>query len=342
MLADWYYRYERRLSSVALIGGFILDNLTFQRIDRLLDSLILLGYIFIAAIAIYLLSLGKLPRFLPLVLQFTFGGLASAFFIFYSRSGSFALSWPFLLLLAGLLIGNEVFKKRYEQFAFRFGVFYFVLFSFCISYLPVVVGSIGRAVFVSSGLVSLFLICLFGKFLASQVPEVWRESKVSSFGVVTVIYLLINALYFLNIVPPIPLALKDSGIFHGIFRNAEGQYEVMIENEPWYSFLQSRQKVNIFTDDILYAYSAVFSPTGLSLDIVHEWQYKSENDWQTLSTFNFLIIGGRDGGYRGYSFSKNVIPGLWRVNIKTRQGQLIGRVNFEVLIGIPVLQKEIR
>ena len=342
MLADWYYRYERKLSSVALIGGFILDNLTFQRIDRLLDSLILLGYIFIASIAIYFLSLGKLPRFLPLVLQFTFGGLASAFFIFYSRSGSLASSWPFLLLLVGLLIGNEIFKKRYEKFSFRLGIFFFVLFSFCILYLPVILGKLGPTVFILSGFIALALILLFLKLLAWRVAETWSETRRRTFGLIAVVYFLINILYFLNVIPPIPLALKDSAIIHFISRNGEGQYEMLVEEESWFESLKFRKEVHIMPGDVLFAYSAVFSPTRLNLDIVHEWQYKSENGWQTLSIHNFPIIGGRDGGYRGYSFSKNVIPGLWRVNIKTRQGQLIGRVNFEVLIGIPVLQKEIR
>ena len=338
----FFEKYERRLSSAALVGGFILDNLTFQRIDRLLDSLILLGYIFIAAIAIYLLSLGKLPRFLPLVLQFTFGGLASAFFIFYSRSGSFASSWPFLLLLAGLLIGNEVFKKRYEKFAFRLSVFYFVLFSYCISYLPVVTGKIGPTILVLSGLASLVLIWFFIKFLKAQVPEVWQESGRSALGSVAGIFLLVNVLYFLNVIPPIPLALKDSDILHSISRNSEGQYEVLVESEPWYAFLQGSQKVHIMPGDTLYAYSAVFAPTRLSLDIIHEWQHDSEGGWQTVSTQRFPIVGGRDGGYRGYSLSRNVSPGRWRVNVKTATGQIIGRLDFIAISGPAVLEKEAR
>ena len=41
-------------------------------------------------------------------------------------------------------------------------------------------------------------------------------------------------------------------------------------------------------------------------------------------------IGGRDGGYRGYSIKNDVTAGKWRVNVKTGDGKLIGRVGFTV------------
>jgi len=328
---EFLHKYERHLSSGALVIGFIIDNLTFQRIDRLLDSLILLAYILLSALSVYLLSVGKLPRILPIVLQFLFGGLASALFIFYSRSGSLASSWPFLFALAGLLIGNELFKSRYEVFSFRISVFFFVLFSFVISYLPVVLGKIGPFVFVLSGVISLVLIWLFLRLIPDRPPYV----------PILGIFLAVNFMYFANIIPPIPLALKDFGIFHSLVRNSSGQYEVLAEQEPWYAFLQTK-KVHIAPGETLYAYSAVFAPTRLSLNIVHQWQYKSDVGWQTVSALEFPIVGGRDGGYRGYSFHRNVTPGEWRVNIKTSDNQIIGRIDFVAINGPPLLERQLR
>src|SRR5438046_3026621 len=57
----------------------------------------------------------------------------------------------------------------------------------------------------------------------------------------------------------------------------------------------------------VYVFSAIFAPSGLSTIIFHEWQHYDENtkDWVTTNTEQFPIIGGRDGGYRGYSFKDN-------------------------------------
>ena len=42
------------------------------------------------------------------------------------------------------------------------------------------------------------------------------------------------------------------------------------------------------------------------------------------------IFGGRDGGYHTYSIKGNIIPGLWRVDIETERGQIIGREEFKI------------
>ena len=43
-------------------------------------------------------------------------------------------------------------------------------------------------------------------------------------------------------------------------------------------------------------------------------------------------MGGRDGGYRGYSVKRDPTAGHWRVNVVTEFGQVIGRVSFEVVV----------
>ena len=42
------------------------------------------------------------------------------------------------------------------------------------------------------------------------------------------------------------------------------------------------------------------------------------------------IAGGRDKGYRGYTFKQRVMPGEWRVDVETAEGRVIGRVSFRV------------
>ena len=82
----------------------------------------------------------------------------------------------------------------------------------------------------------------------------------------------------------------------------------------------------------MYVYTAIFAPSGISTNIVHEWQRHDETSgkWVTEHRLTFHITGGREGGYRGYSLKKDVTPGEWRVNVTTDYGQLIGRAPFRV------------
>src|SRR5690606_15540004 len=143
-LREWeafYEKHERRISSFALVFGFIFDSLTLQRIDLLYENLVILSYIFLAGGGIMLINsfeehppenvvLSKIRNYLPLAIQFSFGGLFSAFFIFYSRSAAFSSSWPFLLVLVFLLVGNEFFKKYYQQLVFHTSIYFVAVFSF--------------------------------------------------------------------------------------------------------------------------------------------------------------------------------------------------------------------
>jgi hypothetical protein len=84
----------------------------------------------------------------------------------------------------------------------------------------------------------------------------------------------------------------------------------------------------------LYAYSAVFSPTSFKMNVIHEWQYysTSTDTWVTRGRVTLATTGGGDRGYRTFSMEENLTPGKWRVNVKTPQGQIIGRLNFDVSI----------
>ena len=56
----------------------------------------------------------------------------------------------------------------------------------------------------------------------------------------------------------------------------------------------------------------------------------------------FSIVGGRDGGYRGYSLKTNMESGWWRVRVETTRGQVLGQAQFtvETVSSLPVLEKK--
>ena len=382
-LTRLYTRYERYLSPIALGAGFVWDTLTLTRIDLWLDNLILALYLVLASGSIVLFNLydaGKVRHrtlatyapWLPYIIQFAFGGLFSGFVVFYSRSASVVANWPFVIILVLLLVGNEWFRRGYRRLTFQMSMFFVALFSYLIFFLPVILGTFGPKVFVLSGVASLCVILalLLGisrgiSYLQHIPPQPWwrrnpftREGTLiqnpfwhrNLFISIGGIYLTITLLYFTNIIPPIPSALKDIGIFYRVARIDANTYEVDIALPPGYlRYLPHHHAGNVFhraPAAPVYAFSAVFAPTRLSTTILHQWSHYNEHTraWETTDQLSFPINGGRDGGYRGYSVKRNIHPGRWRVEVVTNRGQLIGRTTFRVkdVAYPPTLTTEIR
>ena len=342
-LAQWYMRY---ISPLALIAGFFADNLILlRRVDVWTSNLLFFSYLAIAASCIVVLNLItsgrlrapwllKITPLIPVVAQFAFGGLFSGYLSLYSRSAAFAVSWIFVLIVAALLVGNERFVRFYMKLSFQISIFFTVLFSFLIFFLPVVFHEIGPYTFFASGLMSLVVIAFFLSILYRLVPETVLQERTRIARSIAVIFVVFNILYFTNAIPPLPLALKDAGVYHGVTRLSDGSYRLLAEPVPWYeAYLRYNTLFHRAAGTNVYAYSAIFAPTGLSTIILHEWQRYDEalEGWVTTNTEQFPILGGRDGGYRGYSIKAGIASGEWRVNVITQYGQLIGRISFTVV-----------
>ena len=340
-LLHWYERY---ISPISLVAGFLADNyILLRRVDLWQTNVLFFSYLTIAALGITLINLVEAGRIrwkwmitvaplIPVVVQFSFGGLFSGYLSLYSRSAGFAASWIFVLAVAALLIGNERFTRLYVRFAFQMSLYFFVLFSFFIFFLPVVFSAIGPAMFIVSGFASLAVLALFMRALRIFIPEVVKRERTRVARSVAVIFVVFNLLYFFNFIPPLPLALKEAGVYHAVTKVGT-EYRLSAEQESWFAALFSYNTVfHASAGQNAYVYTAIFAPSGLSTTVYHEWQYLDSvsNSWLTVTTQSFPINGGRDGGYRGYTVKSNLTPGKWRVNVKTQYGQIIGRVTFTV------------
>jgi len=339
--AEWYMRY---ISPLSLVAALIIDTFfLLRRVDTLLTTIVLFFYLAVSAlvtILINLISSGRLRQpwlititpFLPVVSQFAFGGLFIAFLSLYSRSAAFSLTWVFVAAIAILLIANERFVRFYMQFTFQMSIFFTVLFSFLIFYLPLIFRTIGPWMFVASGVVSLLGIAAFLRLQYYFTPQLVRDNLTQIARSIAVIFITFNVLYFTNAIPPLPLALKDAGVYHGISK-VGNEYRLLAETRPWFEqYLPHTTVFRKSPGEPVYLYSAIFAPSGLSATILHEWQrYDPETkSWVTEDTISFPILGGREGGYRGYSIKNDPSPGKWRVNVAMDFGQIIGRVSFEV------------
>lgn len=334
-------RYQHHLSIGSFLVGFTVDTIILKRIDLLISNLLLYTYLAVVIVMMVLLHyVAAHPArrlwwqhtvvWFPFIAQFAFGGMFSGFLIFYSQSGSVITSWPFLLLLVGLVITNEFMRKYHTRLAFQTLLLFFCLFSFAIYTLPILMGRMGEDVFELSGFAALFAVSLFVGALSFVDYHRVKDSLRNIILGCLVIYGFITALYFSNVLPPIPLALKSIGVYHSVVRSG-ADYLVTEEPQHWYGRLFG-STVHMDDNDTIYAFSSVFAPTSLSTLVVHEWQYYDPfAGWITESRVPFPINGGRDGGYRGYTANGPLSPGMWRVNVETERGQLIGRITFTVV-----------
>lgn len=338
---NWYFRFERPISSVSLIGGFIFDAFTLKRVDLFWDNVWVLGHFLIIAACIIVINYMENRRvdmapethfWLITILQFFFGGLLSTFLVFYFRSGTLSVTWPFIVLLVGAFIANESLKKHYTRLAFQVSIFFLALFAFAIFIVPVIVHQIGPAIFLLSGLLSIFALGLFLVCLRLLAKETFKQSRNIVIVSVVSIFVVVNILYFFNVIPPLPLSLQNGGIYHSLTHTAAG-YVVTTEDQGWLGFFNPTQVFHEVPGEPVYAYSAVFSPALLNTTIIHEWQYYNQKSgqWVTFDRIKLAIVGGRAGGYNTYSLERNVAPGEWRVNVETANGQVIGRLRFTVI-----------
>jgi hypothetical protein len=344
-------KYDRHLAVGALVFGFILDTITLNRPDQLLDNAILLTYLTISGSVIFYMTMrasrgrtqGNLTIFLPLLLQFSFGNLASGLLVLYFRSGTLAQSLLFFLILAALLVGNEFLKSRYAQFRFNIAIYYLLLLCYIELTVPVLLHAIGPWVFLVCGVVSLVIITGYLWTLTLFAAKEMVQHIKPAGAIVGLIFICFSILYFLNIIPPVPLAMRDLGVYHSVLKRSDGSYLALYEKSALYQIWRdtsSTYRISSGTGSIssAFCFSSVFAPTDLKAPIYHTWQYYNEvsKEWEVRARISFPISGGRDDGYRGFSIKTALAPGEWRCNVETAQGSLIGRIRFTVVEGAVV------
>jgi hypothetical protein len=347
----FYARIERPFSSISLIGGFVFDALTLTRVDQFWENLWVLGHLAIVTICALIINLmenssghdeenpAKLHFWLVNIMQFFFGGIFSTFLVFYFRSGSIATDWPFLALLAVCFIANERLKKHYARLAFQIALLFISYYAFAIYLMPILFHEISTPVFLLSGAASLVAIGLFILVLRKFSHERFvGRAKWFTRGAIVTIFIAVNVLYFYNLIPPLPLSLKDAGIYQSFVVNGPGDYTAQSENQGWFSFFDWSETIQVPPGAPLYAYTAVFSPTNFNTNIVHVWQYYDATQnggsgaWTTQARVSLAVTGGADGGYRTFSLLPSPTAGSWRVNVETPRGQIIGQLRFNVVV----------
>lgn len=340
---DFYNKYERWSIPAFLLLGFIVDVITFKSLDVLVAFMFLGVHLLIAGVAIAYINIfdekwfhtsGKIRTTLrwvaPFAMQFSFGALLSATFIFYSFSGALFVSWPLILIIFFLMVANEIFKKYYLKPTVQISVYYFLIFSLFSLVFPFVFHSISPWFFILAGVSSLLVIYLY-IYLVAKFHNLFRIRKPVFYVFIGTIFVFMNILYVFNRIPPVPMTLSEVGVYHNIL-HVGSTYNISQEKESLLDKITPGRTLHITPNEKVFIYASIFAPAQLNTTIVHHWQSYDEvfKEWKSESKFSYKISGGRKEGYRGFSVRDKVKPGRWRVLVETGRGQVLGRINFDI------------
>jgi hypothetical protein len=328
--------FRRYAPAVFFLAGFLWDALTLGRTITAVDLFVLLGYLIGAAAILLALGRGVTFRgsqYLNAVLQFFFGGIFSALFIFYFLSSSGLAASLFVLGLAALLVGNEFLESAYSELTVSWAFFTLsaaMFFNFALAHL-----------FRSISTFWFYLGTLVAVLLVLGLRRLSRHESASITPAITVAALML-VLHVFNAIPPVPLVKKEMLIAHYMSKISDGTYFAHVESPGYRFWRRSSATFHRSGNERVYCFTSVFVPPGITTTIRHRWEVLRDGEWTTTSLVPIRIAGGRQTGYRGYSFKQNVIPGKWRVTAESESGAAIGILTFTVTPGKASKLKSVR
>lgn len=345
---------------MALIFGFIVDIITFRTLNLTIALALLAAHLAIVAFSIIVLALptraphaggsvkkervSAFTRFrswIPVAQQYSMGNLLSAFLVLYSASGSLAASWPFFALLAASAVGNEALKLERYRLPFHTTLFFLNILLYAALLLPILAGSISPAVFLLALIFGGIVFVLHGLMLRVVAKEAFQKSRRAVRAGALAALGLLALLYFTNIIPPIPLSMKQAAFYHRVERAGSVYVATDEERSLFRRFFDiSGTTLRLAPGEDAFLYTAVFAPARLGTNVTHHWERFDEasGKWVSGNVVEFPILGGRLAGYRAFSFTEDPVPGKWRVSVGTARGQTIGRAYLSVIrVASPVV-----
>lgn len=347
-LRRFYEANEEQLAIGFFVGGFLFDLVTLDRIDSWVTIGQQIFYLLViqAALLQMFFEVGQPPRDLSkkwllnrwyfeyrmAIIHFFFGNLLNLYTIFFFKSSSLIVSFFFMLALIAILIANESSRFKGMDLSFKFGLLSLCYLAFFSYVVPIFAGSINVLVFLFSTMVGSLPLVSVGWWIQTYRPNLFESAKsqvLVPMGLVLVSFL---TLYFLRLIPPVPLSIPFIGVYHSVEKTPEG-FKLGHE-KPWWKFWQNGdQEFLAQRADKIYVAFRIFSPARFSDQVLMRWYWKDNRQgWILQDTIPIKISGGRDEGFRGYGVKSNYQPGEWRVQIETTDSREIGRVYFDLQI----------
>jgi hypothetical protein len=249
------------------VGGFLLDLVTLGRVDDVFNVITFSFYLLLSLVSLYLIirSEDEKPirsdkRLIKLYLQYNNeifhycqGALLSAFTLIFFKSASLSASFLFLMIFALVLLANEVPFLQQQKLLTKTFLAHLTLLSFCVVYIPILIGFINFYVTISALVLYIGLICVLTSLLNKTgtsetlvMPFIFKQGLIMA-----ATFLLLR---LVNIVPPVPLSLQSAGIYHSVTKDYP-KYILKHEKAWWKFWHRGDQSFTARPDDKLFFFT---------------------------------------------------------------------------------------
>jgi DUF2914 family protein len=338
----FYHDHEPACTIGFFVAGFLFDTMAVGRIDKLHNIIHQAIYLFLCAMFTSYELRERYGAFAPparfktvwryhtAATHFMLGTLLNIYTLFYFKSASLGTSFLFLMILAGLLAVNELKPFGDSGTTLRMTLFSLCLVSYFTYLVPTLVGAIGVLPFLGTLAASTACVALLAAWLRRNLPDprVLIPHLLVPFACVALGF---AALYFLKVIPPVPLSLSEIGVYHDVSR--EGDQFVLSETRPrWRFWERGDQTFLARPDDKIFCYVRVFSPARFRERLQLRWLRRDPSaGWQEEDAIPLDTAGGREGGWRGFAAKSRWTPGRWRVRVETSDERELGRLDLTVV-----------
>lgn len=342
-------------TTILFVAGFIFDMVMLPDIDHALTRYLGGAHLLIVATLIMFRewvvsqntaseSERKWYSFASFGIAFSSGAALSFVCVYALRAATFSVSWPLFVLLFICIIANEFVNTHGFRFSLDVGVLLLATLFYIIFNTPVVLKVQNDWIFAVSLVASTIVSYVYVYFL-KFCSESARYETPRLYALAVGIPMFVGMLYFLNVIPAVPLSLKSAGSYHHIDHTEGGEFIALAESD---TRLLSKYRTTVHhmmdTDDAVYFFSNIETPAELTAPISHIWEHYDETTrmWVVSTVIAFGIEGGREDGYRAYSKKENISEGLWRVTVKIGGNRVIGREKFRIIKGETVTLQEVK
>lgn len=352
---SYLIKHTTHTTTVLFIVGFVIDIIILPDIDHPITRYIGLAHICVVASLImfreWIVSRNtannleqKIFSLASFGISFSSGAALSFICIYAFRSAALSVSWPLFVLLLLCIVANEFVSTHTFRFTLDVGILLIASLFFIIFNIPILLKIQNDTTFAISICISIVISLLYLYFL-QFTSESARYEASRTYALAIGIPMFVGMLYFLNVIPAVPLSLKSAGVYHSIVRVDNGDF-IAIQEEDIRVLKNYRMLLHhvLDGDDGIYFFSNIDTPADLTAPISHTWEYYdiTLKKWIEVTKISFDIQGGRDDGYRAYSKKENINEGLWRVTVKIGDNRIIGREKFQVIKGGKVDVKEVK
>jgi Protein of unknown function (DUF2914) len=340
-LKQFKSRNERVVSTCFFLGGFLFDAVMLSRIDEPLMLVQQGGYLLLCGGLIAYsqrlewkklqppVRLRKVWHYADHLLHFMLGTLLNAYSIFYFQSASGITAVCFVVVIVVLLAINEM--PRFHRLG---PVVLYALYSICLTsyfaYLfPVLIGHLRPWMFyLSVGVASALLLVQVRALLrwSESYLHVARHAAIPAFGVQA----LFLVLYSLRVAPPVPLAIRQIGIYHDV-RRVPGGWELSQQQDRWRFLQHADENFLERPGDKLYCFARIFAPRHFKDTINIVWfHYDEEKGWLLAHRLPLSVSASSNVGFATDAYLTEPMKGKWRVEIESQDGRTIGQLHFKV------------